>query len=68
MKQNRGGSVKRFKARVVGKGFLQQKGIDYNEVFAPVSKHTTLRVLPSIAASRDYEIIHLDIKKCIFEW
>jgi hypothetical protein len=62
VKQKPDGSVERFKARVVAKGYLQQHGVDYNEVFAPVSKHATLRVLLSIAAAQDLEIIHLDIK------
>jgi hypothetical protein len=53
IKQKVDGSVKRHKDRLVVKGFTQTYGIDYEEMFAPVAKMNSIRVLLSIAANLD---------------
>ena len=50
------GKVEPYKARLVAKGFSQRQGIDYEEIFLPVSLLKSIRILLAIAAYYDYEI------------
>ena len=56
------GSVERYKARLVARGFTQTYGLDYQETFAPVAKLNTVRVLLSLAVNLDLNLHQLDIK------
>jgi len=55
------GFLEKYKARVVAKGFLQQYGVDYFDIFSPVTKLPTLRTLLSYVALNDLELKHLDV-------
>jgi hypothetical protein len=62
VKHNASGAVERYKARLVARGFSQTKGIDYEETFAPVVRHETLRYLISYATERKLPMIHMDVE------
>ena len=61
IKRHADGSIDRYKARFVCKGFSQKLGVDYEEIFAPVSKHTSFRALCAYAAANSLSIRHMDV-------
>jgi hypothetical protein len=62
------GGPPRFKSRLVAKGFTQRAGVEYNEIFAHVVKHTTIRVLLTIVAQLNLELEQLDVKTAFPAW
>lgn len=56
------GSLDRYKACLVAKGFKQQYGVDYDDTFYPVVKHATIRIIISIAISRGWSLRQLDVQ------
>ncbi|TYK12007.1 copia protein [Cucumis melo var. makuwa] len=62
IKRNEKGEVERYKARLVAKGYSQRKGIDYDEVFAPVARLETIRLLIALAAQNNWKIFQMDVK------
>jgi hypothetical protein len=56
------GSIERYKARIVAKGFTQEYGIDYEETFAPVARLSSVCTLLVVAASRQWKLFQMDVK------
>jgi hypothetical protein len=62
VKYNSDGTVERYKARLVAKGYTQTYSIDYLEIFAPVAKMNTVRILLSLATQFSWPIHQFDVK------
>ncbi len=53
---------RKYTARLVGRGFQLQEGIDYQEAYAPVVKFTTLRMFVAIVACHNLHCHQMDVK------
>ncbi|GKC27794.1 zinc finger, CCHC-type containing protein [Tanacetum coccineum] len=56
------GTIDKFKARLVIRGFRQEEGIDYFDTYAPVTRITTIRLLLALAAIHNLVIHQMDVK------
>jgi hypothetical protein len=61
-KLNAKGKVEKYKARLVAKGYSQVEGIDFGEIFSPVSKLTSIIFMLSIVVAFDFEVEQMDVK------
>jgi len=55
------GTVERYKARIVAKGFAQVPGVDFDDTFAPVARLESIRLIASLAAKHQMKIYHFDV-------
>ena len=62
-KTNATGHIKKFKARLVGKRYSQVKGADLDDIFHPITKLTSIRLLFSLVATFDLEIEKMEVRK-----
>jgi hypothetical protein len=60
-KINEAGEVARYKARLVAKGCSQKFGLDYNETFSPVVRHSSVRLLMALAIKNKMKIHQMDV-------
>ncbi|GKA84175.1 ribonuclease H-like domain, reverse transcriptase, RNA-dependent DNA polymerase [Tanacetum coccineum] len=61
-KRDAKGNIIKYKARLVAKGYVQEQGIDFDEVFAPVARIETVRLILALAAYHGWQVHHLDVK------
>ena len=62
VKQDEHTSQPLYKSRLVVKGYSQKKGIDFDEIFSPIVKMTSIRMVLDLVASLDLEVEHMDVK------
>lgn len=61
-KFNADGSIDKYKARLVTKGYSQKEGVNYEDTFAPVAKMNTIRIMIALATKYDWKLHQLDVK------
>ena len=62
IKRGPNSKINKYKARLVTKGYTQIEGLDYTDMFAPITKFTTIRSLLALAAQHDLKVHQIDIK------
>ena len=62
IKTNENCDLSKYKARLIAQGYSQKYGQDYDEVFAPVAKPVTLRLLLIITGKMGMTVKHYDIQ------
>ena len=56
------GIVTRNRTRLVVKGYSQEEGIDFDETFAPVARHESIKILLAYIAHANFKVYQMDVK------
>ena len=65
VKQAADGSIEKYKARFVARGFSQIEGIDYEETFAPVAWYSSIQTILALSAQMGWHIHKMDVKTAL---
>eukprot|EP00253_Pinus_taeda_P011802 PITA_11802 len=60
------GSTEKYKDRFVARGFSQKEGIDYDVIFAPVARYTTICSIIALTTSQGWNLHQMDVKTTFF--
>ena len=56
------GTIDKYKARLIVKGFREKEGLDYFDTYSPMTRITSIRMLIALAAVYSLEIHQMDVK------
>ncbi|KAG8500734.1 hypothetical protein CXB51_004140 [Gossypium anomalum] len=59
------GTIDKYKAKLVIKGYRQKECIDYLDTFSPVSRKTSIRMILAIVVLRNLEVHQMDVKTAL---
>ena len=62
IKHKADGSIERYRARLVTKGYAQTYGIDYEETFSPIAKIATIRTVIAVSTTKGWYMHQMDVK------
>jgi hypothetical protein len=62
VKRDERGNIVPYKARLMVKGYVQRAGVDYDEVFTPVVRLESVRLMLVVAGHQGWEVHHMDVK------
>lgn len=66
IKRDQNGKISRYKARLVAHGFSQEHGLDYEDTFSLVVRHSTIRLILALFISQSWTLRQLDVKNLFF--
>jgi len=56
------GKLEKYKTRLLAKGYSQVRRIDFCDIFSPVAKVASIRLILSVSYAFDFEVEQMDVK------